>query len=144
MANRLHQTQDQLKSDIRTYCDNDEEGPGKRWVITPDDPDDPPAIKNSQLPRFYPPGIDEKNPPPVQQWQDEINWVRMSLGSSGCKQGVQRDSRGPYDDINPKAWSLKYPMGEVQHRKFESERTPAGINPERVTLTVGSVHEWRS
>jgi hypothetical protein len=125
IANRFHETQDQLKADVRFYCDNDEEGPGKRWTIVPDDPDDPEDIKNSKLKRFWEKTDDKKNPPPVQQWEDKTNWVRMSSGSSGAKQTTGKD----------------HCLGELQHRKIDVDgETPVGINPDRVTLTVSKFY----
>ena len=125
IANEMVKTEDQLSSDIRIYCDNDEFGPGKRWTITPNDPDDPVYVKNDQLPRLKPKGAPDTTP--LQQWQDETNWIRMSRGTMGCM------------DPAPTA-------GETQHIKFTSARTPKGINPDRVAMTVSllGVHTVKS
>ncbi|KAL5390239.1 hypothetical protein DPSP01_001810 [Paraphaeosphaeria sporulosa] len=109
------------KADIRFYCDDDDYGEGKRWTITPDDPDDPADVKNSLLPRTGPktgPGSEG----PFQQWQDTKNWIRMGRGHMGCKHPEPEDNRV---------------MGIVHFRKFEVENmTPADINPDRCTVTL--------
>ncbi|KAF2472459.1 uncharacterized protein BDR25DRAFT_312988 [Lindgomyces ingoldianus] len=66
----------------------------------------------------------------LQQWQDEENSVRISQGSIGCKTlGAKKKTiQGEIVD--------SYPLAEVQYRKFQAERTPEGINPRRVTLTI--------
>jgi hypothetical protein len=83
------------------YCDNDEEGEGKRWTIVEDEKNDPPTVLNSKLKRFWEDGDDTKTVP-VQQWEDRTNWVRMSQGSAGVKQGEPRSTVGPgQDPTNP-------------------------------------------
>ncbi|KAH8696956.1 hypothetical protein GQ44DRAFT_98932 [Phaeosphaeriaceae sp. PMI808] len=115
LGTQMVRTENQLTSDIRIYCDGDAYGPGNRWTITPNDPSDPVYVKNDRLPRELPAG--QPKDTPLQQWQDETNWIRMSRGSMGCK-------------------STEATAAETQHRKFTAENTPRGINPERVTFTI--------
>ncbi|KAH6191009.1 hypothetical protein HBI53_230960 [Parastagonospora nodorum] len=115
VGERFVSTTNQVAAEVRFYCDNDECGDGKRWTLTPNDPDDPVYVRNDQLPRLPSPGekVEEQ---PLQQWQDETNWVRQSRGSMGCA--------GPGT------------QAETYTRKFSSERSPSGMNANRATITI--------
>lgn len=115
IANNLEQTQDQLTSNIRFYCDEDKfEGDGARWIKTPDQPGDPIYAQNHNLQREYKVG----DPPGTayQMWQDEQNWVRMSRGSTGCQgKGTRAETQG--------VW-------------WNPDQAPKGIAEPRCTITV--------
>lgn len=74
MVGGLIPTIAQELSDIRFHCDNDPTGPGQRWTLIPDIPNDP--------------NPNSARPPANQEWEDVGNLVRitgLNAGSKGCR-----------------------------------------------------------
>ncbi|KAL9617701.1 MAG: hypothetical protein Q9160_007534 [Pyrenula sp. 1 TL-2023] len=87
----LTMTNNQLASNIRIYCDNDEQNVqgGTRWRLMPDPipaAQPPGYVPNAQRPRAYQPGMilpGDPGAPQYQQWVDPINGVYTL--SQGCQ-----------------------------------------------------------
>ena len=84
-------------SDIRLYCDDDAAGPGKRWQLVPDIPNDP--------------NPNSKRPVGQQRWWDQVNYVFRASNTKGCK------DTGTYGETYRLASAVKAAAGQNPTRE---------------------------